>query len=447
LQGELATEIANAMQATFDPAEKSRAQSKPTNNPQAYVLYLRARSFELRPTYLLQDFQIAQTLYEQAIALDPEFALAHARLSSTLAYIYRNSVPTEPLKTAAHAEADIALRLQPDLGEAHLARALCFYRIERDYDAAVTELEIAARLLPNDPNVETTSAFIDRRKGRWSKAIERIERALNHDPRNPQFAQELYNTHRMLRDWKEGKRAADRAIAFAPELVLLRLERAYVDFWSSGDFAPLQAALAKVPPEVDPDGNVTWMRWDAAMLARDFAAAEMIAAAYKGDTLPSVAGVPMPKSYLQACAIFAQGEPERARPFFEAAQAVMENEVQASPSSVMRHARLGLLYSLVGRNDDAIREGRKATELQPESDDAYAGPVCSSFLALIYARCGHNDEALALIERLLSTPGPVFYHQGGMTLADLRTRWQWDPLRSDPRFQKIVNAPEPATRR
>ena len=447
LQGELATEIATAMQATFDSAEKSRVQSRPTSNPQAYVLYLRARSFELRPTYLLQDFQTAQTLYEQAIALDPDFALAHARLSATLAYIYRNSVPTAELKTAAHAEADAALRLQPDLGEAHLARALCFYRIERDYDAAMQELAIAERLLPNDANVEITSAFIDRRKGRWREALARIERALTRDPRNAQVAQELYNTHRMLRDWPAGKRAADRAIAFAPDLVLLRLERAYLDFWSSGDLASLQKALAKVPPNVDPDGNVTWMRWDAAMLARDFATAELIASGYGGETLPSVIGTPMPRSFLQACAVLAQGEPERANAFFESARQAMEADAQKSPSSAMRRARLGLLYSFMGRKEDAIREGLKATELQPESTDAFGGPVYSSILALIYARTGHQDEALALIERLLVTPGPVHFYGAGMTLADLRSRWQWDPIRHDPRFQKIVSGPEPPTRR
>ena len=447
LQGELATEIATALQATFDPAEQSRVLSKPTTNPQAYVLYLRARSFELRPTYLLQDFQTARALYEQAIALDANFAIAHARLSATLAYIYRNSAPTEELKTAAHAEADAALRLQADLGEGHLARALCFYRIERDYDAAMQELAIAGRLLPNDANVEITSAFIDRRKGRWREAITRIERALIRDPHNPQVAQELYNTHRMLRDWPAAAPAADRAIAFAPDLPLLRLERAYLDFWSRGDLASLQTALTKVPANVDPDGNVTWMRWDASMLARDFAAAERVAAGYDGEVLPSIVGAPISKSYLQACAVLAQGEPERARVFFESARLAMETDVQKSPSSAVRHARLGLLYSFIGREDEAIREGLKATQLQPESTDAFGGPVYSSMLALIYARCGRNDEALSLIERLLVTPGPVFYHEAGMTLADLRTRWHWDPIRSDPRFQKIINAPEPKTRR
>jgi tetratricopeptide (TPR) repeat protein len=447
LQGELATEIASAMQATLEPAEKTRVQSKPTNNPQAYVLYLRARSFEIRPTYLVADFETARGLYEQAIALDPQFAFAHARLSATLAYIYRNSAPTNELKIAAHAEADEALRLQADLGEAHLARALCFYRIERDYDAAMEELELAARLLPNDVNVEITAAFIDRRRGHWTEALARIERALTRDPRNPQVAQELYNTYRMLRAWPEATRAADRAIAFAPDLPLLRLERAYLELWSKGDLAPLQKALATIPPNIDPDGAVTWMRWDASMLARDFAAAELIASGFAADTLPSIAGAPLPKSYLQACAILAQGEPERAKPFFDSARVAMEAEVAKSPTSAIRYARLGLLYALIGRNDDAVAAGRKATELQPESTDAYGGRTYSSFLAVIYARTGQNGPALELIERLLTTPGPVFYHEAGMTRVDLQLRWQWDPLRNDPRFQKIVTAPEPQTAR
>jgi serine/threonine protein kinase/tetratricopeptide (TPR) repeat protein len=447
LQGELATEIATAMHATFDPEERTRIRTKPTNNPQAYVLYLRARSLELRPTYVLQDFQTAQTLYEQAIALDPEFALAHARLSSTLAYIYRNSVPTEDLKTAAHAEADAALRIQPELGEAHLARALCFYRIDRDYDAARQELAVAERLLPNDANVEITTAFIDRRQGQWREAVARIERASTRDPRNAQVAQELYNTHRMLREWPAAARAADRAIAFAPELVLLRLERGYLDFWWKGQLRPLQTALATAPSNVDPDGNVTWMRWDASMLARDFAAAELIASRYDFDTLPSVLGTPMPKSFMQGCAVLAQGEAERAKAFFESARLAMENDVAKTPSSAMRHARLGQLFALMGRKEDAIREGQRATELQPESTDAFGGPTYASMLALIYARTGENDRALALIERLLTTPGPVHYHGAGMTIADLRSRWQWDPIRSDPRFQRIVEGPEPQTLR
>lgn len=446
LQGELATEIATTLHATLDAGEKARVQSKPTSNPEAYVLYLRARSFEIRPTYLLEDFRQAEALYAEALALDPAFALAHARLSATLAYIYRNSTPTEELKRRAHEQADEALRIEPDLGEGHLARALCFYRIERDYESALQELEIAARLLPNDAEVDTTTAFIRRRQGRWADALARLESAQARDPRNAQIAQELFNTHRMMRDWPAAARAGDHAIALAPDLPLLRLERAYLELWSKGDLGSLQAALAHVPPAVDPDGVITWMRWDVNMIARDFAAAERVASNYQSDTLPSVAGAPLPKSYLQGLALLAAGEPERARGFFETARRAMETEIEKNPGSAIRHARLGMLYAYTGHKEEAIRAGRRATELQPEATDAYGGAFYSSMLALIYTQVGEPAQALALIERLLTIPGAVFHQEAGMTLPELKMRWQWDPLRAEPRFQKIVNGPEPVTR-
>lgn len=445
LQGELATEIASALQARLDPEEKTRVQTKPTSSADAYVLYLRGRSYELRPTYLLQDFQTAETLYTQAIALDPQFALAHARLSSTLAFIYRNAALTESVKARAHAEAEEALRLQPNLGEAHLARALCFYRIERDYEQALRELDIAARLLPNDSGVEATISFIRRRQGKWKEALAELNRAMAHDPRDAQIAQELFNTYRLLRDWPAAAQAADRAIAFAPDLPLLRLERGYVELWSKGDLGPLQKALAEMPAGFDPDGAVTWIRWDACMLARDFPAAERAAAAYANEILPSVGGGPLPKTFLQGCAALANGEQERAGVFFEAARPSMEKESRDNPQSALRQARLGILYAYLGRKEEAINAGRRATELQPESTDAYGGAFYTSMLALVYARTGQAEQALPLIERLLRIPGAVFYYEAAITLPELRLRWQWDPLRGDERFENILRSPEPAT--
>jgi TolB-like protein len=143
LQGELATEIAAALRATLSPEEKARVERKPTENPDAYVLYLRARQLEIHPDTLLQDFKAAVQLYREAIQLDPAFALAHARLSATLARIYHFYEPTEPLKQQATAEANEALRLQPNLGEGHYALGLSFYWLESDYARALQSLDRA----------------------------------------------------------------------------------------------------------------------------------------------------------------------------------------------------------------------------------------------------------------------------------------------------------------
>ena len=124
----------------------------------------------------------------------------------------------------------------------------------------------------------------------------------------------------------------------------------------------------------------------------------------------------------------------------------MEADLQKTPLSAPRHSRLGMLCAYLG-DKGADAAGRHATELQPESTHHYGGPHYASILAFIYARTGETDQALALIERLLQTPGPVFYYEASMTLPELRLRWQWDPLRGDPRFEKLLASPEPPTHR
>jgi TolB-like protein len=446
LQGELATEIAGALRATLSPEEKTRVEEKPTENADAYLLYLRAREYQTRPTGLLQDYQMATNLYSQALALDPSFALAHARLSETLSYTYLNFQPTPEVSARARAEAEEAVRLRPNSGEGNLARALCLYRTEKDYEAALAEMKIAARLLPGDAEIDFFSGAIRRRQGQWKEALASMQRALASDPRSVLIAREILLTQSVVRDWPAAAFAGDRAVALAPDLPLLRVERSYVDIWSKGDSAPLRAALAAVPPGVDPDGEITFARFDVAMLARDFAAAERAVAAGAPVTVETVFGAVLPKSYLLGCIALARGERARANPFFESARVAMETEAATFPQDPFRQAHLGLLYAYLGRNEDSLRLGRRAVELLPESKDAYYGPSVSGLLALIYARNGEADQALALIERLLVLPGPLSpVFEGSITLSDLRLRWQWDPLRTNPRFQKMVSSAEPKT--
>jgi tetratricopeptide (TPR) repeat protein len=273
LQGELATEIAGALRATLSPEEKTRVEEKPTENTDAYVVYLRGREYQTRPTGLLQDYQMATSLYTQAVALDPSFALAHARLSETLSYTYLNFQPTPEVSARARAEAEEAVRLRPNSGEGNLARALCLYRTDKDYPAALAEMKIAARLLPGDAEIDFFSGAIRRRQGQWNEALASMQRALAGDPRSVLIAREILLTQSVLRDWPAAARAGDRAVALAPDLPLVRVERSYVDIWSKSNLAPLRAALAAVPPGVDPDGEITLARFDVALLARDFAAA------------------------------------------------------------------------------------------------------------------------------------------------------------------------------
>ena len=445
LQGELAGAIADALDATLTSQEKVDVQAKPTGNPGAYVLYLQGRKFDKSPTFAVTDYEEAQALYSQAIALDPGFALAHARRSVTLAYLYRFRGPSEALKRDAHAEVSEALRLDPELGEAHLANGLSYYRIERDFDRALPELEMARRLLPNDTEAESFMAYIHRRRGKWREARAELERARARDPRSVTYAEELYTTGYLLRDWAYATEHINQAEAITPIYSLLRVERALVAVWQSGNLTPLQKVFADLKTYGDPEGTLAWMRWDAAMLARDFETAQAAIDGFPFETLPSVYSGPVPKSYLEGCIALAKGENVRAQPLFEVARPAMEAETIAHPDNALRHARLGLLYAYMGRKADAIREGERAVELTPVSQDAFDGPEQLGNLALIHARVGNDDQAISMIESLLQMPGGVFFYEASMSQWELRLRWQWDPLRSDSRFQKILAGPEPPT--
>jgi TolB-like protein/Flp pilus assembly protein TadD len=446
LQGELATEIAWALRATLSPEEKARIERKPTENPDAYVLYLRARDYQTRPIPLMEDNQTATQLYTQAIGLDPNFALAHARLAATLAYSHLYFKPTAEVANRAKAEADEALRLRPDLGEGHLSRALWFYWTQKDYDGALRELEIAGRLIPNDVEVESIRGYIRRRQGRWAEAVSALEHAGSRDPRNGQIAGELFATRYARRDWREAARAGESAMAVALDLPTLRVNRSYIDFFWKGDLEPLRNALAAVPSGFDPDGSVTLASWDAALLGSDFDAADRAVAASKVESVRTVFGTPFTKNYLLGVIALARGDSAAATPLLQAAVPSLEAEVASAPTDAFRHGHLGLLYAYLGRTEDALREARRAEELLPISKDAYDGTYVAALAALVYARAGETDRAVDSIERLLTTPGPVMpFFEASMTQWELRTRWQWAPLRDDPRFQRILAEPEPAT--
>ena len=443
LQGELATEITDKLRATLSDDERALAAAKPTRNADAYVFYLRANEISRNPDTLLEDYKTAEQLYTQAIQLDPNFALAHARLGSVCAEIFRYYEPTDSWRTKARSEAEAALRLQPNLAEGHFALGQCIYWMDQNYDKALEQFEIASRLSPSNADTRRLIAAIERRQGKWQAALETYEKVAKLDPQNPSTARELVYTNTSMRRWPEAAHWVEQMRTLAPTSLVAKIQSGYINFQWKGDTRPLKSMLNEIPAGVDPDGSVTAARWDLAMIERDYAAAENVLKTSSVNEISySMAGL-TPKIFLEGCTYVALGDDASAQKAFEEARPAFEAAVKEAPESAERHAILGWLYALMGRKKDAIAEGQRAVELKPESKDAVDGSLLSGYLALIYARVGENDLAIPLIERLLKTSGPVDSANYAITINDLKYRWEWDPIRSDPRFKQLIAETSP----
>jgi tetratricopeptide (TPR) repeat protein len=302
----------------------------------------------------------------------------------------------------------------------------------------VAELDTAARLSPNNGDVGELIASIKRRQGRWQDALDAFERSQKVDPQNPNIVRNIVFTNTALRRWPDAARWAEKMRAMAPASLVAKIQSGYVDFWWKGDTRLLKSLANQVPPGTDPDGSVSSVQWDVAMIERDFATARAVLEKSAVSEFSYTNEGMTPKSQLLGCVEFASGNVAEAQKSFENARVYFEKAVAEAPENASRHAILGWCYALAGRKEDAIREGRRAVELKPESRDAYDGTGMSGYLALIYALVGDADNAIPLIERLLKTPGPVDSVNNSITVNDLKYRWEWDRIRKDPRFEKLL---------
>lgn len=447
LQGELAIEIARALHATLTPAEATLAAVKPTQDPRAYLLYLRAREKEI-DAWSPEENEAVIKFYQGAIDLDPNFALARARLSmraSQRAHWGESSA----WKAKARAEAEEAVRIRPELGEAHLALTHYYLFGQDDHDRALRELNRAAELLPNSAEVPLTAAFIYKRQTRFRERIAVLHRAEALDPLNRTVLAKTIGTFRWVRDWREAMHAFDRRAVVTPEgRCRSRWSRANDEFQLSGDINVLKKAIAE-QPDADAPANRDFLNvagYETAMLERDYAKAGRLLAPIPSELLGEAHELASPhlKAFHEALLAVATHS-EAKEQALELARGAVEKRLGLS-SSDRPEQDLALLYAFLGRKDDAIQQAHQAIDhaLGPagtiEKNQALAA------LAMVYAQTGEPHKASDLIEHLLTVPGEL---QSGavynMTLTDLKWRWQWDPLRSHPRFQKILAGPEPKT--
>ena len=431
VQSDLAREIAGALKATLAPGEEERIGRKPTKNSDAYLLYQEAHEIFSRPDRHHDDLVRVEELYERAIRLDPNFALAQARLSHLESWMFYAIEPLPTRAQKARAAAGEALRLQPDLPEARLAMGFVHYYIDRDYDAALNELATARGGLPNDPGIFRAMAAIQRRQGKWQDSSASYAKAVSLDPKDPILLENMGMNYLAVRDYPTAARIFDRAVKAAPETFTIRELRARVDLYAKGDLRPMQDLLSSLPENIDPNGTITLARYNLKMLERKFDELLGILERSPAEKSRGETSAPISKAFLKATVYKAMKDDARARTNYEEAREKAERAVQESPEDGPRHALLGLIYAGLGRCDEAKTEAKRAVDLLPESKDAFDGPILVLSRARIHMMCGDLDTAFALLEQSLKTPA-------GITLQELRLDPVWDPLRADPRLQEML---------
>ena len=343
------------------------------------------------------------------------------------------------MKNKARQSAEKALELQPELAEAHLALGQCNYWFEEDYDAALQEFDATLRLAPNNSETGGLIAAIKRRQGKWDESLAQYQKIVRLDPQNPNITRNLLFTYTSMRRWADAAHEAERMRAMAPASLVAKIQSGYVDFWWKGDTGQLKALLAEIPAGVDPDGVATSCRWETAMIERRFLDAKKILEESPLDEIAYTNSGATPKNLLIGLALLGQGDTAGAQSFFQRSAPVLEAAVKEAPDSAERHANLGWCYAFMGRKTEAVREASRAVELKPESKDALDGVIMNCYLALVYARVGEKDLAFPLIERLLKTPGAPDSADYSITVNDLKYRWEWDTIRTDPRFKKLID--------
>jgi serine/threonine protein kinase/Tfp pilus assembly protein PilF len=446
LQGELATEIAASVGATLSPQEKARVEAKPTNNPAAYDAYLRGRAFAGGSEF--DKFNVERTIqsYQEAVKLDPSFALAWAYLSSAQSRNYWLGLDPSPARLAAAKDAaDRALALDPNLPETHLALGYYRYYGQRDFPSALAEFQQAEKGLPNNVDVIFAIAVIQRRLGHWDEAIAGARRDIELDPRNINAYNVLAHTYCCLRRFPEALATVDRILALQPTNGdALFVKARFLS--ATGDLQAVEPLLAN--PGISPEGAhplVTLARGMQALFQRRYGAAiEILSGAVAAKTKR---GEPSDgEQFLLGLSQQRAGDVAAARTTYEkAAQDIrreLEKVVLGSNHEAGLHRALGLAYAGLGQTASAVAEGQKAMAMHPSSKDPFEGPDEEENMAGIYALLGDADHAIPILQRLLQIP----YH-GPITPALLRLDPIWDQIRNDPRFQELAAEKTPSARR
>jgi TolB-like protein/predicted Ser/Thr protein kinase len=442
IQSEIAQKVAEHLQANLSVVEKKAINQKPTGDVLAYESYIKAK--DAVESYADRDDQRrslieAVDLLNDATGRDPAFALAYCYCARAHALMFFLGFDSTPARSAlAERAVNSALSLSPDLSEAHLAKADCYFRCYRDYERAAAELARARPGLPNSASFFMLAGYIDRRRGRWDDATGEFEKAADLDPRNLNAVNFLGDHYRQLRRFDQARRWwLKQARQFAPHARLFEAFAEWMDFSATGQTAKFRAALQALPLEINPAAAITSVRVLIELTEYDYSEARRVLTASPLSEFQDIDYTfYYPRAWYEAQIARAEGDELKAREAWTAARQALEVKPQTHHDDPRMLAVLAQIDAGLGRKEQAVSEGRRAVDLMPISKDAYDGPLVLQGLAQVYVWTGEKERAMEIMEKLVRFPGYVAY---GYLLRDPI----WDPLRGDPRFEKMLTSLAP----